>query len=505
MPRPALPTFEPIIAAIDVGTNAVRLEIARVHLDGTMETLHQERSQIRPGEGTFQSGMMAKPVVDRLLSTMRRYGALCRRYKAKVRAVATSAVREAKNRDDIVRRIRLEAGIDLEVVSGREEARLICTGVLHGRPPSARSLVVDIGGGSTELATAVGDRPTNLWSVALGAVRISEVFGSNGKVGDRKLGLMRGFAAEILARGVPRAAVPRFKAAFGSSGTINAIVSYAADEDDYPRLTLKRLSKAVEDLSNMTLAERSEAFEPRRAEIIVGGAVVLEQLMAHLDLEAVIAVDRGLRNGILFELVRKARERQDDRSIAEAAEALGQRFLVDMDHGRQVARLAGRLFDDLAGVHRLPAASRPLLEAAALLHDVGHAVSYQRHHKHSYYLIRNADIPGLADRERELVALIARYHRRGAPDRAHQDVEELASPEFRAVRKLSTILRLADALDRGHHQTVKDLRAVAVNGKVTLNLTARAPVDLELWDAQHEAALFRRVFGRKLEFVTRKG
>ncbi|HYX92987.1 MAG TPA: Ppx/GppA family phosphatase, partial [Myxococcaceae bacterium] len=251
---------DPIIAAIDVGTNAARLEIARVQADSTLETLHQERSQIRPGEGTFTSGAMPRAVVDRLLATMRRYGALCRRYRARVRAVATSAVREAKNRPEIVRRIREESGLELEVVSGREEARLICLGVLHDRPASARSLVVDIGGGSTEVASAVGDRPTHLWSVALGAVRVTEEFGSSGRVGPRKLSLMRSYAAEILARGVPRSSVPRFRQALGSSGTINAVVSFAADEESYPRAGAKRLSKAVEELAAMTPGERAEYF-----------------------------------------------------------------------------------------------------------------------------------------------------------------------------------------------------------------------------------------------------
>lgn len=498
------PVPEPVIAAIDVGTNAARLEIARVHADGTLETLLQERSQIRPGEGTFSQGAMPRPVVERLLSTLRRYGALCRRHKAKVRAVATSAVREAKNRTEIVRRAREEAGLQLEVVSGREEARIICVGVLHDRPKTARSLVVDIGGGSTEIATAVGDRPTNLWSVALGSVRFTELFGSSGKVGRRKLSLMREFAAEVLARGVPQEAVPAFKSALGSSGTINAVVSYAADDESYPRLSTKRLIRAVEAVAQMGPEERHQHFDSRRAEIIVAGAVVLEQVVLHLGLDSVVAVDRGLRNGILYELVRKARTQQDDQSLAAAAEKLGQRFLMNLDHSRQVARLACRLFDDLAPLHQLPQQSRPLLEAAAILHDVGHAVSYQRHHKHSYYLIRNADLPGLADQERELVALIARYHRRGSPDRKQDDVKLLSSEEFRTVRKLSTLLRLADSLDRGHHQTVKTLRAVPQNGRVVVQLGARAPVDLELWDAQHEAAQFRRVFGRKLEFTARK-
>ncbi|HZA13746.1 MAG TPA: Ppx/GppA phosphatase family protein [Myxococcaceae bacterium] len=504
MARPAN-LVDPIIAAIDVGTNAVRLEIARVHADASLETLHQERSQIRPGEGTFASGAMPRAVADRLLSTLRRYGALCRRYRARVRAVATSAVREAKNRPEIVRRVREEAGLELEVVSGREEARLICVGVLHDRPASARSLVIDVGGGSTEIATAVGDRPTNLWSVALGAVRVSEEFASDSKVGRKKLSLMREFAAEIVARGVPDAGVRRFRSAFGSSGTINALIAFAADEDSYPRVRTKRLSQAVDELAAMTPQERVEHFEPHRAEIIVAGAVVLEQVVEHLGLESVIGVDRGLRHGILFELVRKTRTREDDHSIAVAAEALAERFLADMGHSRQVARLAVSLFDDLAPLHRLPASCRPLLEAAAILHDLGHAVSYQRHHRHSYYLIRNADLPGLADQQRELVALIARYHRRSPPEHGHLDIDLLDPGEFRIVRKLATLLRIADSLDRSHHQTVKELRGRVRDGSVVLNLRVRGPVDLELWDAHHESVLFRRVFGKRLDFVTRRG
>ncbi len=495
-PRPAA---APILAAIDVGTNAVRLELARVLSDGSLETLYQERNPVRPGEGMFKTGDMPPEVADRLISALRRFAVMCRRYRATVRAVATSAVREARNREEIVRRARKEAGIDLEVISGKEEARLICLGVLHGRPAASRSLVIDVGGGSTEIASAVGDRPIHLWSVALGAVRLTELFDATGKVGSRRLALMREYAAEILERGVRRDAVPQFKTAFGSSGTINAVVEYAADEDCWPKLKIKRLSRAVEALAEMTLKQRAQHFDPRRAEIIVGGAVVLEQAMLHLGLESIDAVDGGLRNGLLIELVRNTRVAEDNDAIAAGAEAFAQRFLEDADHSRQVARIAVSLFDDLTGLHKLPAASRPLLQAAALLHDVGHAVSYQRHHKHSYYLIKHADLPGLADRDRELVALIARYHRRSPPERAHPDMAGLSETSFRLVRKLSTLLRLADALDRGHHQAVRKVSAKDRDGTVQLSLAARAPVELELWDAERQSAQFRRVFSRKLK------
>jgi exopolyphosphatase/guanosine-5'-triphosphate,3'-diphosphate pyrophosphatase len=179
---------------------------------------------------------------------------------------------------------------------------------------------------------------------------------------------------------------------------------------------------------------------------------------------------------------------------------MGRRFFFDEKHAKQVARLALHLFDDLAALHHLPLATRPYLEVAALLHDIGHAVSPERHHKHTYYLIHNADIPGLADRERELVARVARYHRRSPPELSHSGMEGLTPSEARTVRKLATLLRVADSLDRSHNQPIKGLKATNGREAVTLHLQTKQPVDLELWNADRELASFRRVFGKKLAF-----
>jgi exopolyphosphatase / guanosine-5'-triphosphate,3'-diphosphate pyrophosphatase len=486
-----------ILAAIDVGTNAVRLEIARPLPDGTLEALHQERDPVRPGEGVFATGAIPRPVADRLLATLRRYAALCRRYRARVRAVATSAVREARNRDDIVRRVLDEAGLDLEVVSGREEARLICLGVLAGKALRARSLVVDIGGGSTEVAPAIGEKPTGLYSVPVGAVRLTEIFDSAGRVSPERLAVMRSFASEAFRDSLPRD-LPRFQSALGSSGTINAIV---AAQGEGRRLSLRRLERVVDDMADLSPGERRRKYEPRRAEIIVAGAVILEAAMRQLRVETVVAVEQGLRDGILRDLARRtngaAAAAAADRT--EAALAFGRRFNFDEAHATQVARLSLALFDQLAGLHGLPASARGLLEAAALVHDVGHAVSPSRHHKHTYYLVANADIPGFSDRERRLVALVARYHRRSAPERHRDDLEDLTLPEFRVVRRCVALLRIADALDRSHHQPIVDVRAGLRDGGIRVAARTRAAVDLELWDVAREASLFRLVFGRRLE------
>ena len=490
-----------VLAAIDVGTNAVRLEIARVNPDGTLETLHTERDPVRPGEGIFKTGVMSDEVADRLLAALRRYAALARRYGARVRAVATSALREARNRDAIVRRARREAGLSLEVVSGREEARLISLGVLKGKPPLARSLCVDIGGGSTEVAFAFGEHPKNLWSVNVGAVRLTELFELRGRVPGKRLKLVQAYAREAVREALPDRIPQRPPSALGSSGTIGAVVAFARREG-VGHATRREVARAVDKLADMDLAKRRKRFDPRRADIIVGGAVILEAVLRHLGVETITAVDRGLREGLLHDLVRRRRvdPDADDDALAETAVVIGRRFGFAEGHGRQVSRLALTLFDDLAGLHRLPAAARPWLEVAALLHDVGHAVNYQRHHKHSQYIIQNADLPGLPERERLLVALIARFHRRSRPEVGHEALEALPLSEVRVVRKCAALLRVADSLDRSHHQPVTRLSAAAGRGGVLVRLRARASVDLELWDAEHEVELFRDVFGRRLSF-----
>ncbi len=501
---PRAVSYGTVLAAIDVGTNAVRLEIARPLADGSLELLHQERDPVRPGEGVFATGSIPDEVQGRLLATLRRYAALCRRFRAKVRAVATSAVREAKNKDPIVRRVRDEAGLDLEVVSGREEARLICLGVLHGKPPESKNVLIDIGGGSTEVAYAQGEKPKELWSVPLGAVRMTEIFESSGKVSGKKIELMRGYADEAFREAMPRPRTDWARAALGSSGTIGALVGWVAAEGA-ALATVEQIHRAVDKLAATGPEERRRLFDPKRAEIVVGGAVVLETAMRHLRLNSIAAVDRSLRDGLLVDLQRRTADRVRDASLSDAAVALGRRFGFDEAHARQVGRLALDLFDSLGKLHKLPESARPLLEVAALLHDIGHAVNYRSHHKHSAYLIQNADLPGLTDRERGLVALVARYHRRSPPERSHPGLQAVPATDFRAVRRLATILRIADSFDRSHNQPVKDLHVSTRRDAVHVSLKIRAPVDLELWDFERESELFRRVFGKRLEASVARG
>ena len=492
---------ELVFGAIDVGTNAMRLELARPRGDGSggYEVLHQERDPVRPGEGVFKNGSLRRDVADRVIATLRRYGQLCHRFGAVTRAVATSAVREAKNRDEIVRRARREASVELEVISGQEEARLICLGVLDELPASARSLVIDIGGGSTEIARAQGSQPSELFSLELGAVRLTELFDASGKIDSEKLSLMRAYVRQVLEERLPRDSARGTTRVFGSSGTIRSVVMFGADG---PEASARQLARAVDELASMPPDRRRKRFDQHRADIVVAGAVILEGIVQRLRLPQVTTVDRGLRDGLIIDLLRGGHD-AGDHLPADAALAYLRRFDSDERHARQVARLALTLFDGLAALHKLPAAARPLLEVAALLHDVGSAVSYHRHHKHSYYIIQNAELPGLTSRDREIVARLARFHRRTPPAPGHQDLVGLSGGEVRMVVKLAAILSLADAFDRSHHQPVLNLR-IRSNGRVVIELLSRQPLDLEVWDARQELALMRSALGKPVDVVAAK-
>lgn len=288
-----------IVAAIDVGTNAVRLAIVRARRGARLELLRRERDAVRPGQGVFATGAIPARVADRLVETLRRYVTACRLERAQVRAVATSALREATNGDALVRRVRAETGLEVEIVSGREEARLVCRGVLAGRPRGSRSLVIDIGGGSTEIATAVGERPTRLHSVPLGAVRLTERFGSDGRVSAARLAAMRRFALAAFDAAVP-AGLARGRTTLGSSGTIHALV---AAHGRGGRISLPAVGRAVEDIARLTPSARRRRFDPHRADVVVAGAVVLEAALRHLRVEVVEAADGGLRDGIVREVL----------------------------------------------------------------------------------------------------------------------------------------------------------------------------------------------------------
>jgi len=514
----------PRFAAIDVGSNALRLRIVEAAAPstrpagmgasepgkhqlpllpdrdgGSWRDLVALRSPVRLGSEVFLSGRLAPASIGQACAALREFKAEIDRAKVDAyRAIATSAVREAKNGSTLVERARREAGVELETIEGIEEARLIQLAVTRRIPlADKRALLVDVGGGSTELTLLDKGQTAFTISLPLGTVRMLEAYLRGAKTVDRK-------REKLLEEAIDRAlgeAEPQL-------GRVDVLVGTGGNVDTLFDLCPVKGTRAVDvsaaralfkKMCAMSNGERRDAYQlrPDRADTIVPASAIFLRLAKRLDLPAVLAPGVGLAAGLLEELVDKFFHVWDVAGEAErvldACVRLGRHYHFDEPHARQVCRFATQLFDDLQGVHAFGERDRLLLRAAAVLHDIGDYIHYSGHHKHSYYLIQHADIMGLTPDERAIVANLARYHRKGPPDASHPNYRELPKEARGKVRGLAAILRIADALDREHKQKIESVRAAVdqAHGRVTLFLRGAEDRELEEWTVGSKAALWR--------------
>ncbi len=510
------------LAAIDLGTNSFRMAIAEVDpSSGHFRVLLRVREQVRIGQGTrdrrLTAGSMARGV-----AVLKRFRKEADRWKAEVRAVATSAVREALNRDAFLRLARREAGVAVQVVSGAEEARLIYLGALQGLPARGRPvLLVDIGGGSTEFLVARGRAIRYAHSLKLGAIRMTDRFFPGGRTSPAGVRACREAVQGLLGPVVRDLKRLDWDLAVGSGGTLRNLARMAQARRKEPR-DLSRTGtpltrREVDALTAELLALRDPARRSRlagldrdRADILPAGALALQGLMSALGIRRLAVSAYALREGLLLDTVEKRRGRLLQ-GVSEArrqsVEAFATRCGGDRPHGRRVARLALGLFDGAAPLHRLGVRERELLGTAALLHDVGLFVSRDQHHRHGYYLVRNAELVGFTDEEQEILANVARYHRKSHPKSGHDGYARLDAGARDVVRRLGGILRLADALDRTHRGAV---RAAGIRpGKRRALLWARCrnlqAAAEERWACVQKKGLFEEAFGVRLGLSFRRG
>jgi exopolyphosphatase/guanosine-5'-triphosphate,3'-diphosphate pyrophosphatase len=523
----------PRFAAIDVGSNAIRLRIVeatapakaavdRLQLplpvpppgaDRETEPGWREvvsvRASVRLGSEVFVSGRLAPASIGQACEALREFRGTMDNAKVDAyRATATSAVREAKNGATLVERARREARIHLDVIEGIEEARLIQLAVtrrlaLHDR----RVLLVDVGGGSTEVT--VLDRGASAFSMSLplGTVRILETFLRGSKTVDRaREKLVEETIDRALVEALPHVLDKPPDALLGTGGNVETLCDLCPTKDGhmgYPRaIEVSAMRALMKKLFAMTPAERKEAYNlrPDRADTIVPAAAIFARLAKALKQPAIVAPGVGLTAGILEELVDKYFDVWDtageEERVIEACAQVGRRFHFDEKHARTVCRFAGQLFDDLAAVHAFQARDRLLLRAAAMLHDIGDFVHYNGHHKHSFYLIMHSDIMGLSRDERAIVANLARYHRKSPPDTSHPNFRDLDKESRGKVRGLTAILRVADALDREHRGKIESVRAAVdrASSQATLFLRGDPDRELEEWTVKAKAELMRDVY-----------
>jgi exopolyphosphatase / guanosine-5'-triphosphate,3'-diphosphate pyrophosphatase len=517
--RPVLPARRGgrVLAVVDLGSNSVRLQVAQAWPDGSVNVLFEDRGAVRLGEQVFRTGRLSADSIERTTVALTRFARLAERAGAeKVRAVATSAVREASNRQTLLRQVRAHSGLSIEVIAGAEEARLVTLGVLQGSPPLDRNLLLDIGGGSTEIIAALGEEPESSFSLPLGSVRLTETFVSTDPISRKESRLVEEAIEDALGDLDPLL-VGKFKRIIGAAGTAAAVASLSrklhpravSDAARSGRVTYQEVKDVLDVLRDSSLKQRRKlGVEPHREDIVYCGTAVLEGVMRKLRIDELETTTRGLRDGLMADLVRRVLKPPEaglhhENAVLEGLRAFGRRCGYREDHAEQVAGLSLALFDQLKEVHHLGDEERALLHAAALLHDVGTFVSYNRHHKHSYYLLYHADLPGFTDRERELIATVARYHRRSPPKDRHEAFALLTPEERIVVRRLAALLRIADGLDRGHRRHVHHVTAVRRGSGIRIEVDADEGAELEVWSARQKADLLEEVAGGRVSFHLR--
>jgi len=511
-----------IAAFMDIGTNSMRLLVVRVEPNGSYEVLTQQKELIRLGEGEFESRSIQPQAIERAALVFARFAEMARSFAADpIVAVATSATREARNRRRLLRRLHEAANLDVHVISGREEARLIYLGVASGvRFEGEKALFVDIGGGSTEVIVGDQQDHTFLDTMRLGAIRTTHHFfepGDDEPITKRQYRRLQKHIRTVAVRTMQRLGNHEFDRIIGSSGTILTLCDIAAhrdfgrplERDD--QFTHKQIKSVITKLTAMPLAERSRVpgMNPRRGDIIIGGAAILDTLLETYSDKPLFASERTLRDGLLIDYLHRTGEQGDLHELSYRMQSvlrLGRKCKFDEDHACHVRRLSLAMFDTAqqAGLHDLNAGPRELLEYAAILHDIGMFVAHSRHRDHTYYLIRHADLLGFDDREIAVIAAAAKYHRKPQPRSTDIAMTVLDEPARHVVGVLSTFLRLAESLDRSHRGNVRDARIAVDDNHAVLELDTAADSHLELWALQGHTKTFARIFGKKLTVAMRE-
>lgn len=515
---------EQILAAIDVGTNSIHMVVARVDPNlPSFTIIAREKDTVRLGARDPETGQLTAKAMQRAFKALRRHQLLAESLKAScILAVATSAVREAPNGRDFVKQVKKDLGLEINLISGAEEARRIYLGVLSGMEFEQRPhVVIDIGGGSTELILGTGQEPICLSSTKVGAVRLTHEYVTTDPISNSEFEVLQAYIRGMLERPAEEIkanlSLDETPSLIGTSGTIETLAMIHAQQTlgNVPtplngyQFNFKELQDIVRQLKRLSYKERISVIDmpDRRAEIILAGALILQEAMNLLQIERITICERALREGVIVDWMLAHGMIEDhlryqgsvrQRSVLKTA----QKYAVDLEHSKRVAAFSLSLFDQLQGILLTwDNQKRELLWAAAILHNVGHYVSHSAHHKHSYYLIRHGELLGYTETELETIANLARYHRKSGPKKKHENYRNLANKQYRQlVDQLNPILRLGVALDRRGIGAIQQVfcKYDKSNNVVTLQLKPSQEDDdcaLELWSVGQKKLEFEQVFG----------
>ena len=508
------------IAAIDIGSNSIKLAVVEAAASDSFAVLAREKEAVRLGHETLTRRRLSPAAVERAVDCIRRFRSIAEtRGAERVVCGATASVREAHNAAAFVREVERQTGVRVEVLPGVEEARLIGLAASRGcAAPNSSLMNIDIGGGSTELTLMRGGAPVRLFSVKLGAVRLTDQFVKSDPVRPKALRAMRDEIQSMLNRAGRELRGARWQQTTGTSGTILAIGGAlrlrqlreangrppgAAEGPAGAGIGFGQLARFNERMAGMRLEERRSVpgISAQRSEIVVAGGQILEGVMRALQINFMRTCDWALREGLIID---RLREMEADAlppvpDIADprllGAHAVGHRYGYEEAHARRITKFAEQIFDCLAEAHGLTRHERTLLSAAALLHDVGYHIAHDSHHKHTLYLIKSSELTYFSEAERDVIANVARYHCGAPPKKRHRDFAALGEEDQLTVRRLGAILRVADALDRSHDGRVEEISCAREDGKLCIEMRSAHPCDGEAAAAAKKGDLFRRVFG----------
>lgn len=506
-----------VVSFIDIGTNSVRLLVVRLNPNHSYTILSRQKQQVRLGESEYEEDEIQPEAIGRLVVVCKKFTDLARTFSTEeFVAVATSAMREAANQNAILHLLRQEAQIDVRVISGLEEARLIYLGVASGvRIEDRQAFFIDIGGGSAEIAIG-GDRTYQyLESFRLGAIRLSNLYlprENSGPVSSEQYKRIQHHIRDTIIHSVRKIRSLKPVLAIGSSGTIMNLAEIAQKaihqngSNGDPVLSGKDLQKVTDLLCSLPLDQRRKVpgMNPERADIIIAGAAILDTFLKELGIDSVLTTGRSLQDGLLmdylsrmdaFPLLGELSPRQ--RSVLQLGRSCG----IHEVHARTVTSLVLELFDSAKeqDLHSFSDNERELLEYATFLHDIGSFISYTNHHAHSYYIIKNSELLGFDQREITFMANIARFHRKKAPKKKDPEVMEIESRELDALRILTSFIRLSESLDRSHTALIQHVRFTrADKNSVFLEVVAHGDCQLEIWGVEAEKKAFEKIFGKQL-------
>lgn len=510
------------IACIDVGSNSIKLVVVDAAASDSFAVLAREKDVVRLGHDTLRLGQLSSVAIERAVDCIKRLRLIAEaRGAEQTVTVATASVREARNASQFIKEAQRKAGVSVEILSAIEEARLIGLAAVQGCATRGTPLLnVDIGGGSTEISLMRDSTPAALFSVKLGAVGLTERFINSDPPRTKQLRALREEIRSALERPARELKGARWQHTTGTSGTIVAIGTalrlrgLSQDEPQAARpagdeIAFEKLIRFNARTSEMNSAMRRSlpGISSQRAEIIIAGGMILEGVMQALKIDSLRTCGWALREGVLIDRLREIEAEANPPLPGGLADyrlrgvhAVGRRFGYEAGHAHQVAKFCERIFDYLVrtGATDLTRHHRTLLSAAALLHDVGYHIAHESHHKHSLYLIKNSELTGFSESERDVIANVARYHRGSDPRERHESYAALNETDRSTVVQMAAILRIADALDRRHDSRVRELRCMRSGRMVHIDLQSNANCEREISAAEQKRELFEQAFDCRL-------